>query len=70
MQGRHIPAAVLNSIVVNGFKQRLLTPERLASLLQMLTDRQTAKTEAVDRQLAALQRKVAECEDRLWRLYR
>ena len=69
-RGRHVPVAVLDGIVVNGLKQRLLTPDRLASLLQMLADRQTAKSEAVDRRLTALQREVADCEERLRRLYR
>lgn len=61
---------MLDGIVVNGLKQRLLTPDRLAALLQALADHQTAKTEAVDRRLVALQREVADCEDRLRRLYR
>ncbi|MCW5688238.1 MAG: recombinase family protein [Pseudolabrys sp.] len=69
-KGRHVPAAILDGIVVNGLKQRLLTPDRLAGLLRVLADRQTAKTEAVDRRLTALQREVADCEDRLRRLYR
>lgn len=69
-KGPHVPAAVLDGIVVNGLKQHLLTSDRLASLLQMLTNRETAKTEAVDRRLAALSREVAECEERLRRLHR
>ena len=69
-KGRHIPAAVLDSIVVDGLKQRLLTTDRLTSLLEKLAERQTAKKKAVDRRLVALEREVAECEDRLRRLYR
>jgi hypothetical protein len=69
-KGRHIPAATLDGIVVSNLKQRLLTPDRLAALLQMLADRQAAKTEAVDRRLLGLQREVADCEERLKRLYR
>ena len=69
-EGRHIPAAVLDGIVVSNLKQRLLTPDRLAELLRTLADRQTAKAEAVDRRLIALQREIADCEDRLRRLYR
>lgn len=68
-KGKHIPAAVLDGIA-DGLKQRLLTPDRLAALLQMLADRQAAKAEAADRRLVALQREVADCEDRLRRLYR
>lgn len=69
-KGRHIPAAVLDGIVVDNLKQRLLTPDRLAALLQTLADRRAAKTEAVDRRLLGLQREVADCEERLKRLYR
>jgi site-specific DNA recombinase len=69
-KGRHIPAAVLDGIILSNLKQRLLTPDRLAALLQTLADRQSAKTEAVDRRLITLQREVADCDDRLRRLYR
>ena len=69
-KGRHIPAATLDGIVLSNLKQRLLTPDRLAQLLQTLADRQAAKTEAVDRRLVTLQREVADCDDRLRRLYR
>jgi site-specific DNA recombinase len=69
-KGRHIPAAILDGIVVGGLKQRLLTPDRLVALLQTLANRQAAKTEAVDRRLVALQREVTDCDDRLRRLYR
>jgi hypothetical protein len=47
-----------------------LTPERLASLLQILADRQGTKPDAVDRRLVSLQREVADTEERLRRLYR
>ena len=69
-KGRHIPAATLDGIVVSNLKQRLLTPDRLAALLRTLADRQTAKTEAVDRRLITLQREVTDCDERLRRLYR
>jgi len=69
-KGRHIPAAALDSIVLSNLKQRLLTPDRLAQLLQTLADRQSAKTEAVDRRLVTLQRQVADSDERLRRLYR
>jgi chromosome segregation ATPase len=38
--------------------------------LQTLADRQSAKSEAVDRRLLGLQREVADCDERLRRLYR
>ncbi|MBI2715156.1 MAG: recombinase zinc beta ribbon domain-containing protein [Rhizobiales bacterium] len=68
-KGRHIPAAVLDGIVIDNLKQRLLTPDRLAALLQTLADRQAAKTEAVDRRLLGLPREVTDCDERLRRLY-
>jgi site-specific DNA recombinase len=68
--GRHIPAAVLDDIVLSNLKQRLLTPERLASVLEILADRQSAKTDAVDRRLVSLQREVSDTDERLRRLYR
>ncbi len=69
-KGRHIPAAVLDDIVLSNLKQRLLTPERLGSVLQLLANRQSAKTDAVDRRLVALQREVTDTDERLRRLYR
>lgn len=68
--GRHIPAAVLDEIVLSKLKERLLTPERLASVLEILADRQSAKTDAMDRRLVSLQREVADTDERLRRLYR
>jgi site-specific DNA recombinase len=69
-QGRHIPTAILDSVILSNLKERLLTPDRLAQLLQTLADRQAAKTEAVDRRLLSLQREVTDCDERLRRLYR
>jgi site-specific DNA recombinase len=56
--------------VVSNLKKRLLTPDRLAALLQTLGERQTAKTDAVDRRLLGLQREVTDSEERLQRIYR
>jgi site-specific DNA recombinase len=69
-KGRHIPAAVLDDIVLNNLKQRLLAPDCLVPLLQTLADRQSAKSDAVDRRLVSLQHEVAETDERLRRLYR
>jgi hypothetical protein len=60
----------LDDIVLSNLKPRLLTPERLASMLQILADRQSAKTDAVDRRLVSLQREASNTDDRLRRLYR
>lgn len=69
-KGRHIPAATLDNIILSNLKQRLLTPDRLAVLLRTLADRQSAKSEAVDRRLVMLQREATDCDERLRRLYR
>jgi site-specific DNA recombinase len=69
-KGRHIPAAVLDDIIVSNLMERLFTPDRLATLLQGLVDRQATKREAVDDRLRTLQREVQETEERLKRLYR
>jgi site-specific DNA recombinase len=47
-----------------------LIPERLTSVLQILADRQCAKTDAVDRRLVSLRREVADTDERRRRLYR
>jgi site-specific DNA recombinase len=69
-KGRHIPAAVLDDIVLRSLKQELLTPERVGALLQSLTDQQSIETDAVDRRLIALQREANDTDKRLRRLYR
>jgi site-specific DNA recombinase len=68
--GRHIAAAVLDDIVLSNLKSRLLTPERLTSVLEILADRQSAKTDAMDHRLVSLQREVSDTEERLRHLCR
>ncbi len=69
-KGRHIPAAVLDGIVLSNLKQRLLTPDRLAALLRhWLTVRQPRPRPWIAGSLA-LQREVTDCDERLRRLYR
>jgi hypothetical protein len=41
----------LGDIILSNLKQQLLTPDRLASSLQALADRQSVKTDAADRRL-------------------
>ena len=69
-KGRHIPMGILDDIVVENLKKRLLAPDRMAALLQGLADRQAAKGNAVNQRILALQGEVTECEERLKRLYR
>jgi site-specific DNA recombinase len=69
-EGRHIPAATLDEIVLINLKQHVLAPDRIADLLKSLMERQAAKSESVDLRLLTLQREVSDADDRLRRLYR
>ena len=64
-KGRHIPAAVLDEIVLTNLKLRILVSDRIANLLRSLVERQAARSESVDRRLLTLQREVSDAEDRL-----
>ncbi|MGC1578679.1 MAG: recombinase family protein, partial [Beijerinckiaceae bacterium] len=69
-KGRHIPMGILDDIVTENLKERLLAPDRMVALLQGLADRESAKANAVNERVLALQGEVTECEERLKRLYR
>ena len=69
-KGRHIPMGILDDIVIENLKERLLVPDRMAALLRGLADRQSAKANAVNQRVLALHGEVTECEERLKRLYR
>jgi site-specific DNA recombinase len=69
-EGRHIPMGILDDIVIKNLKERVLVPDRMAALLRGLADRQSAKVNAVNERVLALQGEVNECEERLKRLYR
>jgi hypothetical protein len=60
----------LDLLVTQHMADRLLEPERLATLLNSLAGRRTEKAAAVDRRLAALAREAEEADERLRRLYR
>ena len=69
-KGRHIPAATLDGIVLKNLKERLLTPERLASVLQALSTRQASQVGGVEKRLLLLQREITDSDERLKRIYR
>ena len=68
--GRHIPAATLDDIVLTNLKTRVLAPDRLADLLKSLIERQAAKSESADQRLITLQKELTDVDERLRRLYR
>ena len=56
--------------MLTGLKQRLLTPDRLASILQALAGRQASQVGAVEMRLLSLQSEITDSDQRLKRIYR
>ena len=69
-KGRHIPIARLDTLVLDNVKERLLQPERMASILQELVQRVGAKKSTVDERRSRLLAELADKKERLGRLYR
>ena len=69
-KGRHIPTAKLDQLVLDNVKDKLLTPERLAFILEALLERSAAKDAAVAERRRSLEAQVAQARDKLARLYR
>ncbi len=69
-KGRHIPTAKLDQLVLDNVKDKLLTPERLAFILEALLERSAAKDAAVTERRRSLEAQVAQAKDKLARLYR
>jgi len=69
-KGRHIPTAKLDQLVLDNVKDKLLTPERLAFILEALLERSAAKDAAVAERRRSLEAQVAQAKDKLARLYR
>ena len=53
-KGRHIPMGILDEIVMENLKERLLVLDRMAALLQGLAGREAAKANAVNERVLAL----------------
>ena len=68
-RGRHVPMEKLDRLVVDGLKERLFRPDRLAALLQGLADRQASRNANLNGRLLALHDEVAQINARLDRLY-
>src|SRR5258708_19638269 len=60
----------LDGLVTGHLVERLFEPERLAAMLNSLAARRAERAETVNSRIMALQREVADAEDRLKRLYR
>ena len=65
-----MPTAKLDLAVTDAVRDKLLTPERLAAILEALVDRQAAKDVGVANRRAALETEIKDTGDKLARLYR
>ena len=68
-EGRSIPMDKLDDLVADHLEERLLQPERLATVLSNLLDRRQERTERRREHLAELNRRITETDQRLNRLY-
>jgi site-specific DNA recombinase len=69
-QGRHVPMAKLDGLIIENVKERLLGGDRLAKILTTLVERQGAKDQSTQRRRESLQTEITSRDDRLKRLYR
>jgi site-specific DNA recombinase len=69
-KGRHVPEAKLNGLILDAVKAKLFAPDRLASILEALIDRQADKQNQVDGRRAALEAELTTTDEKLGRLYR
>ena len=69
-KGRHVPMAKLDTLILEGVKSRLFEPDRMATILGALLDRQTTKDAAVEERRVALKSEMKEKDEKLNRLYR
>ena len=67
--GRSFPMDKLDDLVASHLEERLLQPERLITILGSLLDRRQDRTERRREQLADLNRRITETDQRLNRLY-
>lgn len=69
-KGRSIRMDKLDSLVTNQLLDRLLAPERLATILAALAGRRAERSSAVDERVAGLEARATEADERLKRLYK
>lgn len=68
-EGRTIPMAVLDALVVEHVETRLLSPGRLEQVLGGLVDRRADHVEKEKERIGALRHSAAQAEEKLTRLY-
>jgi site-specific DNA recombinase len=68
-KGRSIPMDKLDRLVTEHLSQRLFQPERLAAILSSLSSRRSIKEHSLNSRLMALQKQVADADEKLKRLY-
>lgn len=69
-KGRHIPTIRLDQLVTDAVREKLLTFDRLTTILEALMDRQAAKDASVGNRRAALEAEISDLGNKLARLYR
>lgn len=69
-KGRSIRMDRLDGLVTRHLADKLLQPQRMAEMLSVLTERRAEKAKVVDSRADALEREVADADQRLSRLYR
>ncbi len=68
-EGMAVPMAKLDDLVASHLEDRLLQPERLETILATVLDRRQERSERQRKHIAELNRRAAESEARLKRLY-
>ena len=69
-KGRHIPMGKLDTLILEGVKAQLFEPDRMATILGALMDRQTTKDTAVEERRSVLKSEIKAKDEKLNRLYR
>lgn len=69
-RGRSIRMDRLDGLVTRHLADKLLQPQRMAEMLSVLTERRAEKATVLDARAVALEREVADADQRLRRLYR
>jgi site-specific DNA recombinase len=68
--GGHLRTERLDGLVMEGVRERLLVPERLAAILEALVERRAARDSEVEGRRAALRKEAEAAEEKIVRLYK
>jgi site-specific DNA recombinase len=69
-KGRHIRMEKLDDAVIENVQERLLAPERLAEILELIVERRASQDRAVADRRRTLEAELSQAKDKLARLYR